>query len=80
MLVLSLPTPGYARDIPILMDVVDVNISDLLGLDVLDGNNLFVDSVIGHLWNQIITYKSSRNSKVDGGPNSSRKVNIYMYL
>ena len=55
MVELILPTPGSVRDVPILMDVVDIDIPALLGLDVLDGNNLFVDNVTGHLWNRIVT-------------------------
>ena len=57
MIELILPTPGNRREIPVIMDVVDVDIPALLGIDVLDGNNLFVDNVAGHLWNRIITCK-----------------------
>ena len=55
MVELLLPTPRHIQDIPILLDVVDINILALLGLDVLDENNLFVDNVTGHFWNRVIT-------------------------
>ena len=45
---LILPIPGSAGDIPIMMDVVDVDILALLGLDVLNGKNLLVDNVTGN--------------------------------
>ena len=44
-----LPIFGSALDIPLLLDVVDVEIPGLLGLDLLDGNNLLVDNAISHL-------------------------------
>ena len=34
MVELILPTPGTVRDITILMDVIDIDITALLGLDV----------------------------------------------
>ena len=46
---LMLPTCGYKLDIPVILDVVDVEIASLLGPDVLDGNNLLVDNVTNHL-------------------------------
>ena len=48
MVKLLLRTPGNIQDESILLYVVDVNIHALLGLFVLDGNNLFVNSVAGH--------------------------------
>ena len=42
MVELLLPTSEHEQNIPILPDVVDVNIPALLGFDVLDGNNLFL--------------------------------------
>ena len=57
MLELILPMTGSVRDIPILMDVVDVDIPALLGLDVLDGNGLFFENVTGYLWSRIMTCK-----------------------
>ena len=38
-------TPGSILDISVILNVLDVNISPLLGLDVLDGNNLLVDNL-----------------------------------
>ena len=56
---LFLPTPAHIYDTPILLDVVKVNVPALLGLDILDGNNLLVDNVTGNLWNRTITNKNS---------------------
>ena len=63
MIELILPTPRSVRDIPILVDVVDVDISALLGLDELDSNNFFIGNVTGHIWNRIITCKESLQFK-----------------
>ena len=49
-----LPTPGSTLGIPVILDVVDVEIQELLGLVVLDENNLLVDNVTNHLWSRII--------------------------
>ena len=49
-----LPILGFTLDMPVILDIIDVEIPALLGLDVLDGNNLPVDNVIKHLWNCII--------------------------
>ena len=54
MIELILPTPESLRDILILMDVVDVDIPSLLGLDVLDFKNLIVDKITEHLCSRII--------------------------
>ena len=53
MVELLLLTPGHIQDKPILNDVVDVNVPALLGLDVLDRNNVFVENVTGHLWKRV---------------------------
>ena len=50
MVELMLPTPGSTLDIPVALDVGDVEIPQLLGLDVLDGNKLLVDKVTNHFW------------------------------
>ena len=52
-----LPTPESTLDIPVILDVVDVEIPPLQGLDILDRNNLFVNNVINHLLNRIVTNK-----------------------
>ena len=57
MVRLMLLTLEFSLDIPVILDVVDVEIPALLGLDILDGNNLPVDKVINHLSNRIITDK-----------------------
>ena len=46
---LVLLTPGSTLDIPVLPDVVDVEKPELLGLDMLDGNNLHIDNVTNHV-------------------------------
>ena len=46
---LILPKHGYTFDISVILDVVDVEISTLLGLKVQDGNNLLVDYVTNDL-------------------------------
>ena len=54
-----LPTPGSTLDIPVILNVVDVEMWPFLGLYVLDGNNLIVDKVSNHLWNHIVTNRNS---------------------
>ena len=58
MVELMLPTPGFTLDIPVILDVVEVEIPPLLGIDVLDGNKLLFDNVTSHLWSRIITNKN----------------------
>ena len=57
MVVLLLPTPGSIPDIPVILNVVDVEISPLLRLDLLDGNNLVADNKTNDLWSRIIINK-----------------------
>ena len=57
MIELMLAALGCTLDIPVAVDVVDVEILPLLGFDVLDVNNVVVDNLTNHLWNRIITYK-----------------------
>ena len=57
MVEIMLQTLATFYDIPVLPNVVDVNIRTLLGLDALDGNNLLIDNVTGHLWNRVIMSK-----------------------
>ena len=49
-----LRTPVTTPDNPILLDLVDVEISALQGLDVLDGSELLVNNVTNSLWDGII--------------------------
>ena len=71
MVELLLPTPGRVQDIPILLDVVDVNEPVLLGHDVLNENNLFVDNETRYSWNRAITrqyplkYEDRKYDKID---------------
>ena len=44
-----LPTPGSTLDTPAMLDVVDVEILALTGLDVLDKNNVLVENLANHL-------------------------------
>ena len=57
MVKIYVTTSAYTLDISVLFDVVEVVISALLGLDVLDKNNLVVDNVTKHLWNRKIANK-----------------------
>ena len=59
MVELMLTTPVSALDIPVQHEFVAVEIPALLGLDVLDGNNLPYDIMTNNLWNRIITSKDS---------------------
>ena len=58
-----LSTLGSAFDIPVILHVLDVEIPELLGLDVLDGNNLLVDNVTNNLWNRTTTNKDLLRSE-----------------
>ena len=57
MVELILPATRSILDIPVILDIVDVEILPLIGFDALDGNNILVDNVRSHLWNRIITNK-----------------------
>ena len=57
MVKLMLPTLRSTIEIPFILDVVEIEIPTLLGLDVLDRNNLLVHNMTNHLWNRIITNK-----------------------
>ena len=57
MVELMLPRTESTLDIPVLLDFVDVKMPALVGLDVHDCNNFFVDNVTNHLWNIIVTNK-----------------------
>ena len=54
MIELSIQTPENIPLIHVLLNVVDVNIPALIGLDVLDGNFLMVDNISNHLWHRIV--------------------------
>ena len=51
---LKLETSEYILDIPVLVDIVPVNVPANLGLDVLDSLSLLPDTVTNRLWNCII--------------------------
>ena len=53
MVELMIPTPGSTPGIPVILDVLDVEIPPLQGLYVLDGNNPIVDKESNHLWSHI---------------------------
>ena len=48
-----IPTPRSTLDIPVIVDVVDVEIPAFTEQDVLDGNNPPVENAPSHLWNRI---------------------------
>ena len=49
MVELMLPKLGSTLDIPVILDVVDVEIPELLGPDILDRKNLLIDNVTNQL-------------------------------
>ena len=57
-------------DIPVILDVVDVEIPPLLELGVLDVKKLLVDYVTNHLWNCIVTNRTHSDLKTYGISNS----------
>ena len=57
MIGLMLPTSGSTLGISVYFDFVYVEIPELLGQDVLDGNYLLFDTVTNHLQNSIIINK-----------------------
>ena len=59
MIGLLLPRPVHIQYITALLSVVDLNISALLGLDVHDGNNLFVNSVTSDIQYRVMISKYS---------------------
>ena len=59
MVELLLLTSGHIQGIPILFDTVDIGVPGHLDFYALDGDNLFVYNVTGHLWNPIITKSTS---------------------
>ena len=54
MVKLFLKTLGRTKDLPILLDLVEINVLVLLDLDVLDNNDIFVENVTGNTWNRIV--------------------------
>ena len=55
---LFLDTPNGTPPLPVLLDIVDVNIPALLGLDILDGYSLNADTVSNRLIHRIPCSKS----------------------
>ena len=54
MVEIELQTPPYVHYIPVLMDIVSVDVPGLLGLDVLDGEILYTDNVTSRVANRKI--------------------------
>ena len=54
MIELVIQTTDHIPPISILLDVVDVDIPALIGIDVLDGNCLKVDNMSNRLWHHTI--------------------------
>ena len=63
MVELMFPGPGSTPEIPVILDVVDVEIPPLLVYDVQDGKTLLVGNVNNHLWSRIITNKDPLRSE-----------------
>ena len=49
MVELELATPDWITSIPVLMDTVPINVPPLLGLDILDGEQLYAENVTNRL-------------------------------
>ena len=54
MIELDIQTPDLTPPTRILRDVVDVDISELIGLDDLNVHCLMVDNISNRLWNRVI--------------------------
>ena len=54
MVELVLKTIGHIYPIPVLLNIVPVNIPALLGLDILDGYSLLADNVTNRLWHCVV--------------------------
>ena len=54
MIGLAIQTLDNIPTIYVLLDVVDVDIPALIGLDVLEGNFLMVDNISNRLWHRIV--------------------------
>ena len=55
MIELALQTRDYTPPTNILLDVVNVDLSAFISIDVLDGNFIMVDNISNRLWNRVIT-------------------------
>ena len=55
MFELILPTRKFTLAMPVILDVVDVKIPPLLGLNVVYGKNLLINNVNNHLGGRKIT-------------------------
>ena len=53
-----LPTPGSTIDIPVIRDVVDIEMTPLLCVNSLDGDNRLVENVTSYLGNHMTNYKN----------------------
>ena len=54
MIELAVKTPDHIPPINDMLDVVEVDIPALLGLDLLDGHGLVIDNVTNRLWKRIV--------------------------
>ena len=57
MIELDLKTPAPRRPIPVLLDIVPVDVPALLGLDVLDAEGLYADNVTNRIVHRHVTSK-----------------------
>ncbi len=51
----ALQTPAPLRPIPVLLDIVPVDVPALLGLDVLDAESLYPDNVTDRIVHRKVT-------------------------
>ena len=62
MIEVMIDTPHSVELIQVVMDIVDVNIPLLLGLDDLDGHGLLADNVTNNLWKlTVLSWKPLRS-------------------
>ena len=57
MVEIDLEVPSPRRSIPVLMDIVPVDVPALLGLDVLDSESLYADNVTNGLVQRVVLSK-----------------------
>ena len=54
MVEIELLTPSNEPNIPVLLDVVPLNVPALLGIDILDGEQLYADNVTNRLIRRMV--------------------------
>lgn len=57
---LYLDTRADIPPIPVMLDVVNVDVPTLLGLDVIDAIDLYADTITNRVVNRVVTSKPSK--------------------